>query len=82
MNIVNYGIYVEIEKNQNGVPIINSFKSYEDIMKITIRRQYDIGTCCGDERLIWRTEEVTPQELRRLIDRGENIRVINNPYKE
>ena len=51
-------------------------------MKITIRRQYDIGTCCGDERLIWMTEEVTPQELKRLIDRCENIRVINNPYKE
>lgn len=51
-------------------------------MKITIRRQRDIGTCCGDERLIWCTEEVTPLELRRLIDRGENIRVINNPYKE
>ena len=45
-------------------------------MKITIRRQYDIGTCCGDERSVWLTEEVTPQELRRLINRGENIRVI------
>jgi hypothetical protein len=51
-------------------------------MKIAIRRQYDIGTCCGDERLIWQTEEVTPQELRRLIDRCENIRVINAPNKE
>ena len=51
-------------------------------MKITIRRQYDIGICCGDKRLIWITEEVTPQDLRRLIDRGETIRVINNPYKE
>lgn len=50
-------------------------------MKITIRRQYNIGTCCGDERLIWQTEEVTPQELRRLINRCENIRVINNPYE-
>ena len=46
-------------------------------MKITIRRQYDIGTCCGDVRLIWLTEEVTPQELIRLINRGENIKVIN-----
>lgn len=51
-------------------------------MKITIRRQYDIGTCCGDKRLIWNTEEVTPQELIRLINRCENIRVINNPHKE
>ena len=49
--------------------------------KITIRRQYDIGTCCGDERLIWMTEEVTPQELRILIDKCENIQVLNNPYK-
>lgn len=44
--------------------------------KITIRRRYDIGTCCGDERQIWVTEEVTPQELRRLINRCEKIRVI------
>lgn len=51
-------------------------------MKITIRRQYDIGTCCGDKRLIWMTEEVTPQELYRLIARCENIRVIRNHYKE
>lgn len=51
-------------------------------MKITIRIQHDIGTCCGDRRLIWVTEEVTPQELKRLIDRCENIRIINNPYKE
>lgn len=46
-------------------------------MKITIRRQYDIGTCCGDRKLIWLTEEVTSQELIRLINRGENIKVIN-----
>lgn len=50
--------------------------------KITIRRQYDLGTCCGDERLIWITEEVTPEELRRLIHRCETIRVINNPYNK
>lgn len=48
-------------------------------MKITIRRQYYIGSCCG-ERFIWVTEEVTAQELQRLINRGETIRVINNPY--
>ena len=45
-------------------------------MKITIERQYDIGTCCGDETLIWMKEEVTPQELKRLIDRCENIKAI------
>ena len=45
--------------------------------KITIRRQYDIGTCCGDERLVWTTEEVSPQELKRLIDRGETINIVN-----
>lgn len=50
-------------------------------MKITIRRQYYIGSCCG-ERFIWVTEEVTAQELQRLINRGETIRVINNPYSE
>lgn len=44
-------------------------------MKITIERQYDIGTCCGDETLIWMKEEVTPQELKRLIDRCENIKL-------
>ena len=51
-------------------------------MKITIRRQYYIGSCCGDERFIWVTEEVTPQELQRLINRCETIRIINNPYSE
>ena len=51
-------------------------------IKITIRRQYHIGSCCGDERFIWVTEEVTPQELQRLINRCETIRVINNPYSE
>lgn len=50
-------------------------------MKITIRRQYYIGSCCGDERFIWVTEEVSPQELQRLINRCETIRVINNPYE-
>ena len=45
--------------------------------KIVIRRQLDIGTCCGDERLIWITQEVTPEELRRLIHRGETIRTIS-----
>ena len=51
-------------------------------MNITIRRQYYIGSCCGDERFIWVTGEVTPQELQRLINRCETIRVINNPYSE
>lgn len=51
-------------------------------MKITIRRQYLIGSCCGDERFIWVTEEVTPQELQRLISKCETIRVLNNPYSE
>jgi hypothetical protein len=51
-------------------------------MNITIRRQYHIGSCCGDERFIWVTEEVTPQELKRLINRCETIRVINNTYSE
>lgn len=51
-------------------------------MKITIRRQYYIGSCSSDERFIWVTEEVTPRELQRLINRGETIRVINNPYLE
>jgi len=51
-------------------------------MKITIRRQYLIGSCCGDERFVWVTEEVTPQELQRLINRCETIRVINNPYSK
>lgn len=51
-------------------------------IKITIRRQYHIGSCCSDERFIWVTEEVTPQELQRLINRCEIIRVINNPYSE
>lgn len=45
-------------------------------MKITVRRQYDIGTCCEDIKSIWLTEEITPQELRILINRGENIKVI------
>lgn len=45
-------------------------------MKITVRRQYDIGTCCGYIKSIWLTEKITPQELRRLINRGENIKVI------
>lgn len=50
-------------------------------MKITIRRQYYIGSYCGDERFIWVTKEVSPQELQRLISRCETIRVINNPYE-
>lgn len=29
-------------------------------MKIKVRRQYDIGTCCGDIKSIWLTEEITP----------------------
>lgn len=51
-------------------------------MKITIRRQYLIGSCWGEERFVWVTEEVTPQELQRLINRRETIIVINNPYSE
>lgn len=51
-------------------------------MKITIRRQYYIGSGCGDERFIWVTEQVTQKELQRLINRCETIRVINNPYSE
>ena len=45
-------------------------------MKIKVRRQYDIGTCCGDIKSIWLTEEITPQELRILINRREKIKVI------
>lgn len=51
-------------------------------MKITIRRQYYIGSGCGDERFIWVTEQVTQKELQRLINRCETIRVINNSYSE
>ena len=44
-------------------------------MKITIKKQYDMGCCCGDDYFIWITEEVSPQELKELIDRCNTIKV-------
>lgn len=42
-------------------------------MKIKI--QDNLGSCCGDDFPVWITREVSPQELKSLIDNYKTIKI-------
>lgn len=35
-----------------------------------------LGSCCGDERMVWLPRDVTSHELKELLDNGESIKVV------
>lgn len=57
-----------------------SIPYYEDrTRKITIelREDWSFGCCGCDPLYVWIKKEVTPEELVRLIDRCETIKIIH-----